>query len=325
MKPVFTTLSKFADCISFMNLPYMGYLENEDFAFVKVHKMGLKLPFQSPTFRPEFYSFTIVTHGTGNYVLGNESFDLHPNHVIICRPNSFFSSSWTKMEKVYSISFNKRFLLRHMPEGIDSIFELNGKNGYSCCLTQENMDYFEQTCLEMYDICISDFSYKDELLANLILNLLLLLQLEQNSQIKLKSYTEKNSNIVNTFRENMDKNFSDLISGQSTSLMRTKEHAKLLNLNENYLSKVISNCTGKTINECINDKLIDEIKYLLKYSDKSMKEIAALFAFSDLNYFYSYFKTHSLHAPGALRKDFNSYIDQTTVYNHHPLIKQNNG
>ena len=169
-----------------------------------------------------------------------------------------------------------------------------GKNGYSCCLPQEIIEYFEQNCLEIYDIAVSNLSFKDELISNLTLNLLLLVQIQQKGEIKTEVHNEKNSTIVKEFRQNMENNFSRLIEGLDTSLMRTKEHAKLLNLNENYLSKVISSCTGKTVNDWINDKLIDEIKYLLKHSDKSMKEISELFAFNDLNYFYSYFKTQTL-------------------------------
>ena len=91
------------------------HIDSEDFAIIKVHEMGIELPFHSPTFRPAFHSFTIVTQGIGTYIIGNETFELSPNHIVICRPNSFFSSSWTEIGKVYNISFNKNFLLKYLP------------------------------------------------------------------------------------------------------------------------------------------------------------------------------------------------------------------
>ncbi len=288
MKPVLTNLSKITECLAFMNLPISTY-NSENFSFIELHEIGIKLPLQSPTFRPDFYNLFIIIDGCGTYYIGNKEIEITSNKIIISRPESFTSSYWTKIQKVYMISFRKSFLLQYFPAGIDTILELGGENVFSCDLTEKRMKYFEQTCLEIYDLSISTMEYKEELIANLILNLLFLTQLHQKKDLKMKMESEKNTTIVSAFRQNMENNFSQLIRGKDTLLMRTKEHSKLLNINENYLSKVISNCTGKTINEWINEKLIDEIKYLLKHSDKSMKEIAALFAFNDLNYFCSYF------------------------------------
>jgi len=315
MKPVLTNLSKITDCLAFMNLPISRY-NSENFSFIKLHEIGIKLPFQSPTFRPDFYNLFVIIDGCGTYYIGDKEIEISSNKIIISQPESFSSSYWTKIQKVYTISFRKSFLIQYFPAGIDTILELGGENMFSCDLTRERVKYFEQTCDEIYDIWISAMEYKDELIANLTLNLLFLTQLHQKRDFKIKLENEKNTTIVSAFRQNMENNFSHLIRGQDSLLMRTKEHSKLLNINENYLSKVISNCTGKTVNEWINEKLIDEIKYLLKHSDKSMKEIASLFAFNDLNYFCSYFKTQTLNAPSTLRKDFNKgEKNQTAVYN----------
>jgi len=305
MKPVLTNLSKITECLAFMNLPISTY-NSVDFSFIKLHELGINLPFHSPTFRPDFYNLFIIVDACGSYYIGDKEFELSSKKIIISRPESFSSSYWTKIQKVYAISFRKSFLLQYFPAGIDTVLELGGENGYTYDLTEKSMNYYEQTCQEIYDLSLSTMAYKDELIANLILNLLFLMQLHQNSDSNLKLESEKQTTIVSAFRQNMENNFSRLIRGEDTSIMRTKEHSRLLNFNENHLSKVISNCTGKTINEWINEKLIDEIKYLLKHSDKSMKEIAALFAFNDLNYFCSYFKTQTLNAPNALRKEFNN-------------------
>ncbi|MEN2398684.1 AraC family transcriptional regulator [Flavobacterium sp. MC2016-06] len=320
MKPVLTNLSKITDCLAFMNLPIFTY-NSEDFSFIKLHEIGIKLPFQSPTFRPDFYNLFIIIDGCGTHFIGSKEFEFSSNQIIISRPESFSSGYWTKIQNVYNISFRKSFLLQYFPASIETVLELGGENGFSCDLTEQRMKSFEQTCLEIYDLAISTMAYKDELIANLILNLLFSIQLHQKSDSKLKLENEKHTTIVSAFRQNMENNFTQLIRGQDTSLMRTKEHSKLLNINENYLSKVISNCTGKTINEWINEKLIDEIKYLLKHSDKSMKEIAELFAFNDLNYFCSYFKSQTLNAPSALRKDFNNTEKNQTVLNNPQFTK----
>ncbi|RZJ49147.1 MAG: AraC family transcriptional regulator [Flavobacterium sp.] len=304
MIPELTTISKYKDQIDFLNLSYHDYIDNDEFSIVKVHKWDLKFPFHSPTFRSDYYSFTIVTKANGSFTVGDDRFELHQNHVVLACPNAFFKIDWTDMEKVYNITFKKSFMLKHFPGGIDNILEFDGKNGYCCCLTQETMNYFEQTCLEIYEIAASSLCYKEEIMANMALNLLFMVQLQHKDEVSTQKNNERNNKITINFRQNMENNFNELINGNCSSVMRVKEHAALLNLDENYLSKIISNSTQKTVNEWINEKLIDEIKYLLKYSDKSMKDIAFLFGFNDLNYFYSFFKTQTLQPPGIYRKEF---------------------
>jgi len=309
MIPQLTTISTYKDQIDFLKLSYHDYIDSEEFSIVKVHEWDLKFPFHSPTFRSDYYSFTIVTKANGSFTVGNSKFELRPNHVVVACPDSFFKIDWTDMDKVYNLAFKKSFFLKHFTGGIDNILEFDAKNGYCCCLPQETMNYFEQTCLEIFEIATSNLCYKEELMANMALNLLFLVQLQQENEVDTRRNIEKNNKIIIDFRHNMEKNFNELVDGSATTLMRVKEHARLLNLDENYLSKIISNCTYKTVNDWINEKLIDEIKYLLKYSDKSMKEIAFLFCFSDLNYFYSFFKTQTQLAPGIYRKQYqNVYL-----------------
>lgn len=133
---------------------------------------------------------------------------------------------------------------------------------------------------------------------------------QQRNCVEPKIYKKKYRYIIETFRRNMEDNFSKLVMGESEVLLRTKEHANLQNLNEKYFSNVISSCTGKTVNQWINEKMIDEIKYLLKNSDKPMSEIALMLGFSDLNYFYSFFKRHTEIAPGKYRIDFIKFKNQ---------------
>ncbi|MDR7369985.1 helix-turn-helix domain-containing protein [Flavobacterium aquidurense] len=308
MIPQLTTISRYKDQIDFLNLTFHDYIDNDEFSIVKVHEWDLKFPFHSPTFRSDYYSFTIVVKANGSFTVGDNKFELRPNHVVVACPDSFFKIDWTDMEKVYNITFQKSFILTYFPGGINNILDFDVKNGYCCCLEEETMNYFEQTCLEIYAVAISGACYKEEIMANMALNLLFLVQLQQQNEISAKKVTEKNNKIIIDFRQNMENNFNELINGNCSVLMRIKEHAQMQNIDENYLCKIITSGTQKTVNEWINEKLIDEIKYLLKYSEKSMKDIAFLFCFNDLNYFYSFFKTQTHSAPGVYRKQYQTSL-----------------
>ena len=59
-----------------------------------------------------------------------------------------------------------------------------------------------------------------------------------------------------------------------------------------YVSFVVKQVSGRTALEWINDSAIEQIKYQLKHSDKSIKEIADDFNFSNLSFFGKYVKKH---------------------------------
>lgn len=306
MKPHLTTLNRFSECLAFLNLSGYTFLGDNKFTVLKLHEVDLSLPYQMPTFRPDYYNLIVVSNGHGNYVVGSESFELTSNQILLSSPDSFNSSSWSCIDEVYYFSFSEDFLLNHFPSDIDEILYLDFLKYSKCSLSLNEMEYLSSTCKDICDIACSTLPFKEELLTNLMINLLILFQSYKSSSQKICNYlnNNKNSILVKSFLQNIEQNFRNLIQGKAESLMRTKEHADLLNMSEPSFSKIISKCTGKTVNEWINQKLVDDIIYLLKFSDLPMKDISLMFGFSDINYFYSYFKLQTLKAPGAVRKDY---------------------
>jgi AraC family transcriptional activator of pobA len=307
MKPELTPLRKLKDMVAFMNLPVYSYLDSDYFAFLKIHEMGLQMPYLTPIFRPDFYSLIIVKEGKGTFVTGDQVFELGSRHVFMQYPDIHFTSGWTELVTVYSINFTREFLTRYFHNGIGGIPLKDELNGLNYCLDEDDFNQFEDICLEIYKESVSSSFYKYEMIANLLYNIVLLIQHHQ-SKIKTKIYDEKSAMILASFLKNIDENFSMLISGENSVVLRTKEHAKMLNLTETYLSKVVSKNSGKTINQWINARLIDEISYLLKHTDRPIAEIAEMFAFSDLKSLNMFFKKNNKNTPTSIRNDFNNSI-----------------
>ena len=305
MKPQLTTIRKFADSLAFMELPVFTYIDRDDFAIIKIEELGMQLPFQTPAFRPDYFNIIAIPEGSAIYLVGDEMVELHSNHILFTRPDIFLSSQWFMVGKAFQISFSKHFLMQYWPAGIDEIQKLDVCKGYSTCLTEKIMEDVENICNDMYNEAVSQASYKYELITNLIINLLLLIRRQQYTNISNKSNEKYNAYVMN-FLWDLEDNFSKIISGEAITLFRIKDYANRQNLNENYLSKIVSTTTGKTINQWIQEKLVSEIKYLLKYTDKPMRDIAAIYGFNDMNYFYNYFKRHTRNAPGLFRKDFHA-------------------
>lgn len=314
MKPELTSLKKFRDILAFMNLPVFSYIDNDDFDIIKLHDMGLKMPYLTPIYRPDYYTLTIIQGGKGTFVVGDHIYELGPQHVFMKQPDVYFSSGWTESPVGYSISLTQVFFEKYFSDGIGDLPFKDNSNALNYCLNKSDFSEFEEICAEIYDAATSVSNCKYEIISNLLIYMLLLIQQHQN-KIKLEIPDEKNAAIVTSFLKNIDQNFNMLISGETTTLLRTREHAKLLGLTETNFSKVISKTSGKTINQWINDRLIDEINYLLKNTDKPISEISEMFAFSDLKYFYKFFKKNTKNTPSSVRKDFNaSDSDRAHVY-----------
>lgn len=312
MKPPLTTVRKFTDSLAFMELPVFSYIDRNDFAIVKMEELGMPLPYQTPVFRPDHFSIIIIPDGVASYRVDDTVFKLCANHVLFIRPDTFLSSKWSSLGKAYYISFSNHFLLHYWPAGIDEIQKMGNKKGYAAWFEPNMIENMERICLDMYDEAVCKTPYKYEVIANLILNLLLLIRQQQYTEKPVKA--KKHNCYVAAFLGQMENNFSRIISGETTRVLRIKDYADMQNLNEGYLSKIVSSTTGKTVNQWIHEKLINEIKYLLKNTNKPMREIATLYGFNDLNYFYNYFKRHTNNAPGYFRRDCNAMAKPGTDY-----------
>lgn len=101
--------------------------------------------------------------------------------------------------------------------------------------------------------------------------------------------------------------FQKFIKLLSTSIQKDRfvsDYGKKLNVTPKYLSTVCKNISGKTASAWISEYLIEDIKYRLKYSTKSIKEIAMDLDFPSISFFGKYVKAHLGMSPTDYRKQF---------------------
>jgi len=77
--------------------------------------------------------------------------------------------------------------------------------------------------------------------------------------------------------------------------------ADIINMNRNYVSKIISEATGKNFNDYINDKRIALAKELLQDENKTIKDIAEEVGYNYSYYFIKIFKSIEGVTPGQYR------------------------
>lgn len=86
-------------------------------------------------------------------------------------------------------------------------------------------------------------------------------------------------------------------------------YADRLCISPKYLSAVCRQVTGKTASEWITDYVLRDIRYWLRDSDKSMKEITNLLGFPDISFFGKYCRKHLGMSPTRLRKQLRTQPD----------------
>ena len=203
MKPELTSLKKFRDILAFMNLPVFSYIDNDDFAIIKLHDMGLKMPYLTPIYRPDYYTLTIIQGGKGTFVVGDHIYELGPQHVFMKQPDLYFSSGWTESPVGYSISFTRVFFEKYFPDGIGDLPFKSNANALNYYLIKSDFSQFEEICTEIYSEATSVSNCKYEIISNLLINILLLIQQHQNTKI-VDIQDEKNAVIVTSFFKNID-------------------------------------------------------------------------------------------------------------------------
>lgn len=80
-------------------------------------------------------------------------------------------------------------------------------------------------------------------------------------------------------------------------------YASMLHITPKYLNFIVNRMTGHTAKIIIDHFVTLQLKVALQRSEKSVKEIAWAFHFSDLSFFCRYFKQHTGMSPQQFRKD----------------------
>lgn len=95
--------------------------------------------------------------------------------------------------------------------------------------------------------------------------------------------------------------FLEHLSETKYKKLSVQHYAYDLNITPKYLTLVCKEYTGRSASQWILQYTLDDIRYYLKYTDKSIKEISNLLGFSNLSHFGSYVRKYMGCSPRKLR------------------------
>lgn len=292
-----------ADLYKLMGLPLVPVQSKSGFTVHALKETFQDLPFKSIAYRPDYFSFVFVKDARGSYVIDEMSFVINPGMIYFTNPGNYRSFEWTEITDAYLVTFNESFLKTNVQSDVFEDFSfLLTETVQPKQIPKEQFAEIEQLYLLIYKEHLGNSPYKNKIIANLFVALLL----------KIKDYFwqdynpiqegSRSSSIVKTFKQNLEAHYRALAVEKGNVLFRVQDYADLQHLHANYLSTVIKSKTGKPVSAWIAEKTIGAAKSLLKNSKTSIKEISFMLGFAEPSHFSNYFKKHTQFTPVTYRK-----------------------
>lgn len=287
-----------------MNLPLSHMLHDGDgFSLSNLKDLFTELPFQSIVFRPNYFTMLFVKDAYADYTTDDVTFRMEPGTIFFTNPGHFRSFVWFEITDVYLIAFSEAFLKKNITGDVFQEFPfLVTETVNPRTLNQQDFADFEDSCMQLFSAFNSKSIYKQKIIGNLLMILLFKIK-----EAFWKDYNpiyegNKSSQIVKTFKANLESHFRDLVEERVEIQFRVTDYAALQNLHENYLNTVVKTKTGKSVRSWISEKMISEAKSLLLHTGLSNKEISGKLGFIESAHFSNYFKKHTGLTPLLYRK-----------------------
>ncbi|UNZ00240.1 AraC family transcriptional regulator [Zhouia spongiae] len=266
---------------------------------LEIHKT---IPYKSPVFRTNYYSFIFIKNGKGNYTTDEQTFEYGSGTIYFTNPGHIKSFEFFELKEAYLITFSEEFLKTNAHQNIFSDFPfLLSETVPPQNPNKQEFKGIETIYLQILNEYQNNSLYKQKIISNLLVALLLKIKaLFWQNYYPLEEGNNQ-SRIVKAFKENLEKHYRDLAENNVDKVFQPQDYANLQQLNSSYFSQVIKSKTGKSPSSWINERTTSYAKALLKNTSKSIKEITYTLAFTETAHFSNFFKKQTGFSPSAYR------------------------
>lgn len=150
----------------------------------------------------------------------------------------------------------------------------------------------------------------DVYLQEIVTNLLKSVVYEFLLIVERKMLEEGGTDNLNKPSSNYDlyRRFMELLAFSKGNIRQVSQYAEQLCVTPKQLSAVVKASSGRTVVEWINESTIKAITNELRYTQKSVSEIAHELGFPSLSFFGKYFKQHTGLSPRAYREQLEESV-----------------
>jgi len=238
--------------------------------------------------RHDYYTVVWVIEAEGLHHIDFIDYKLDTNQVYFIHPEQVHAISLNKRPRGIVLTFTSDFLIE---SGIDEKFVLDLKLFESC--TNNPPIEIGAAIGNRLNLIVEQLNYEIKKLDSYnyaaIGSLLKLFLIEcyrssDEEKNRKKLRLAGSIDLVSRFKSLVESNFK--------KMQKVKDYAAMLVVTPNYLNEVISQATGKSAKEYIQDRIILEAKRLIVFSELNLKQIAFELGYEDYAYFSRVFKNH---------------------------------
>lgn len=236
---------------------------------------------KQPIHTLSYFDITFITKGAGHFSINNEPYPLHQGDVIFSKPGEI--RAWKQMPQGYALIFEEEFLLSFFND-LSFIQNLSYFNRdrvsakINITNTYTRIDSLIQNIMDE----INNGQSKDKhILRALLYEMLMLLNREY-----LKTHLAGEKKPQNRYTDQ----FFKLVDNYFKTYHDTKYYAGKLCITPNYLNEMVQKSIGISPKRYIQNKVIQEAKILLSYTNLSVSEVAENLSFENPSYFIRLFR-----------------------------------
>lgn len=277
----------------------LDYIDDD---FVIINNLENSINSGNDTIRLGFFLIAICIEGYIQMDINGKTYRLQTGDLLLGLPNTIISQMMLSLKhKVQIAGFSTRFLLRilKMEKGTwDTAIHIHNNPVKSINRKEETEVFRLYRSLIMAKINDKPHCYHKEVMQHLFSAIFCEMMGNFNKEI-LPAGNPPQEGIRQS--GHILRKFMALLSEDNGMHRSVAYYADTLCYSPKHFSKVIKQACGKTPLELINENAMEHIKYRLKHSDKSIKEIAEEFDFPNQSFFGKYVKAHLGMSPANYR------------------------
>lgn len=246
----------------------------------------------------QWYTILILTQSNGELAIDDYKLMLNNPIAIFLTPGQYIHFSDNSASQGYVISFNQEFYCIEFHDSdvsCNGLLFLNNFDSVKIHLNEQQLSIFTNMAKEMIAEMETKTPLHDEMLKNLLKNLLIRSNRLFREQMSM--------GVVDDTSIDFARKFSNLVEKHFKGIKQVENYAQMMNIAPASLTKKLQKHGIDSPSRIIKNRVITEAKRLLMYTDKSIKEIAAIIGYDDQFYFSRLFTKETGISPSEYKKN----------------------
>ena len=228
------------------------------------------------------------------------------NQLLICPPNTSVTNLMLTPDfDFHALFLTNRILLSFLREKISVWTEvLHVHQMHVVSISTEDMQLLSLFYQQLKAVINThkDNPYRTEIIQSVLRAGILEICGSMKQAMLLMPMSAEEQDYPLSTTKNLFRQFLNLLGNTRAKHRPVEYYSRELCITAKYLSAVCKKCSGKTANEWIKEQVMEDIRYYLRSTDMSVKQISHLLGFPNTSFFGKYVKEHFGMTPVQFRR-----------------------